>query len=204
LLLDRPKDTAIHRDKKLKLNRKDWQMQKRLVLFGWLCLLTLPAMAQAQMSTAPVEMKKLDFLLGEWQGEGWIEMGPSQRHSFRQTERLQPKAGGSLVLIEGLGVERVGDKDVPVHQAFAVVTYDNQTKRFKLRAWRAAGDEVVTEPEVDERSLIWGFRDPRSGTQIKFTIKLNDKGQWFEIGEASRDGQSWRKFFETTLQKAGK
>ena len=179
-------------------------MQKRLVLFGWLCLLALPALAQPPARAVSSEMKKLDFLLGEWQGEGWIVMGPSGRHTVRQTEKIQAKAGGAIMLIEGLGVERIGDKDVPVHQAFAVITYDNQAKRFKFRAWRAGGEEVATEPEVGERSLIWGFHDQTSGMHIKFTVKLNEKGQWFEIGEGSRDGQSWQKFFEMTLQKAGK
>jgi hypothetical protein len=177
-------------------------MIKHIVLLALLCWLALPAAAQTP--SAPSELQKLDFLLGEWQGEGWIEFGPGQRHTARQTETVQRKAGGALFLIEGLGLERRGDQDVPVHQAFAVVSYDSQAKRPRLRAWRAGGEEVTCEPELGERSLSWGFTDGRSGMQIKFTIKLNEAGQWVEVGESSRDGKSWRQFMEMKLQKVGK
>ena len=47
-------------------------------------------------------MKKLDFLVGEWKGEGWMEFVPGQRRTFRGTEVVQSKLGGLLVTIEGL------------------------------------------------------------------------------------------------------
>lgn len=40
-----------------------------------------------------------------------------------------------------------------------------------------------------------------AGGTIRYTIVLNDKGEWFEIGERSTDGVAWTKFFEMTLQK---
>jgi hypothetical protein len=30
---------------------------------------------------------------------------------------------------------------------------------------------------------------------------VNEKGQWFEIGEVSTDGKQWRTFFEMTLER---
>lgn len=175
-------------------------MKKRLCLLSWLCLFVLPACGQ----TPNGELQKLDFLLGDWQGSGWIEFGPNQRHTFRQTEKIQAKAGGSVVQIEGLGLERVGDKELPVHQAFAIVSYDSEAKRFRFNAWRAGGGAVECEPEVGNNRLVWGFKEPRSGMQIRFTIKLDAAGRWVEIGEASRDAQKWQQFFEMTLQKTGK
>ena len=175
-------------------------MKKSVCLFGWLCLLALPAFAQAPAG----ELQKLDFLLGDWQGTGWIEMGPNQRHTVRQTEKIQVKAGGAVVQIEGLGLERVGEKDVPVHQAFAIISYDNEAKRFRLNAWRANGGAVECEPEIGDKRLVWGFKEPRSGMQIRFTIKLDAAGRWVEIGEISRDSQKWQQFLEMTLQKTSK
>jgi hypothetical protein len=59
---------------------------------------------------------------------------------------------------------------------------------------------VDAEATVGDKSLIWSFRDPRAG-QIRFTIKLDEQGRWFEIGEISMDGKGWHKFFEMTLQR---
>ena len=175
-------------------------MKKRLCLFGWLCLLALPTFAQ----TPAGELQKLDFLLGDWQGTGWIEFGPNQRHTVRQTEKIQLKAGGVVVQIEGLGLERVGEKDVPVHQAFAILSYDNEAKRFRLNTWRAGGGAIECEPEISDKRLVWGFKEARSGMQIRFTIKLDAAGRWVEIGESSRDSQKWQQFLEMTLQKTSK
>jgi len=162
------------------------------------------AAAQAAPSPGVNELQKLDFLLGDWQGEGWIVLGPGPRHTFRQRETIQRKAGGAVVQIEGLGLERRGEQDVPIHQAFAVISYDSQAKRPRFRAWRADGGEVSCEPEFGDRSLIWGFTDPRSGVQIKFTIKLDEAGQWVERGESSRDGKTWQQFLEMKLRKVAK
>ena len=169
-----------------------------------LMLLIFPALALAQTHGAAnsSEMRKLDFLVGEWEGDGWIEFGPGQRHTFRQKESIQSKVGGHVLLVEGLGkgkLQSAGEESV-VHNAFAVVSFDKEAKRFRFLAWRATGDSVDADVTVAEKSLVWGFRDPRAG-QIRFTIKLDGAGRWFEIGETSRDGQTWRKFFEMTLQK---
>jgi hypothetical protein len=36
---------------------------------------------------------------------------------------------------------------------------------------------------------------------VRFTIKLDEKGRWFEVGEVSQDGKERRKFFEMTLER---
>ena len=47
--------------------------------------------------------------------------------------------------------------------------------------------------------MQWAMETP--GGQIRYTITLNDAGQWFEIGEMSQDGETWRQIFEMTLDR---
>jgi len=145
-------------------------------------------------------MKRLDFLVGQWRGEGWMDFGPGQRRTFRQTESVQPKVDGAILLIDGLGKGKLPGKEeeVTVHNAFAVVSYDNKSKVFRWRAYRAGGNWIDTEAKVGDNTLEWGFHDER-GSDIRFTILLNEKGQWLEAGEFSGDRKTWRKFFEMTL-----
>lgn len=167
-----------------------------------LCLLSVPAVAQGPTASRPEEMKKLDFLVGKWSGEGWIQFGPGQRRTFRETEAVQLKVDGAIVLIDGLGKGNIPaqQEEVTVHTAFTVVSYDNKAMVFRWRAYRAGGDSIDTEAKVGDRSLEWGFHDERAG-DIRFTIRLNEKGQWFEVGESSRDRTTWQKFFEMTLDR---
>jgi len=170
-----------------------------------LILLASPALAyaQTQSATNSAEMRKLDFLTGAWEGESWIEYQAGQRRAAKVKESVQGKAGGSVLLIEGLGKAKAPDKDeeVVVHSAFATVWYDSEAKRFRMMAWRATGDSVDADISVGDKNLVWGFRDSRAG-RIRFTIRLDEIGRWFEIGEISRDGTTSNKFFEMTLKRA--
>ncbi len=168
-----------------------------------LILLALTTLGQAQTSAGQSgsEMRKLDFLLGAWEGEGWVIFGPGQRHTAKVRELAQAKAGGAVLLLEGVGKSKLEGKEeeVIVHNAFATLWYDREAKRFRIMTWRATGDSIDADIKVGNKSLIWGFPDPRAG-QIRFTIKLDEAGRWFEIGESSRDGLTWNKFFEMTLR----
>ena len=141
---------------------------------------------QAPTGTGSEEMKKLDFLVGQWKGTGWIAFGPGQRRTFNQTETVQLKVDGALALIDGLGKGKVPGKqeDVTVHSAFAVVSYDSKANAFRFRAYRAGGNWIDADAKVGDRKLEYEFHDERAG-DIRFTIVINEKGQWFEVGENS-------------------
>ena len=147
-------------------------------------------------------MKKLDFLIGQWKGEGWMEFAPGQRRTFKGTEVVQGKLDGLLLAIEGLHRGQVGDKkeEVVVHNAFALVSYDDKAKRYRFQAFTSRGNYEDAEAKVSEGQLVWGMKVPQFG-DVRYTIKLDDKGRWLEIGEVSRDGNTWRQYFEMTLQR---
>lgn len=169
-----------------------------------IALLLLPAAASAQThgSGSAEEMKKLAFLTGDWRGEGWIEMGPGKRSTFKQTEAVQSKLNGTVLIIEGLGKGQIGNtgEEGVIHNALAVISYDAAAKKHQFRAFRADGNYIDANVTVGDKQLVWGFRDPQRGTEIRYTIKLTDTGQWREVGEFSMDGKQWRQFFEMTLQ----
>lgn len=147
-------------------------------------------------------MKKLTFLVGQWKGESWTEFVPGQRQMSQGTETIQNKLNGLLVVIEGVHQRKVADKgagDV-VHHAFGVVSYDEKGKRYRFQAYTDRGNYTEAEARVGDGKLEWGFRIPQFG-EVRYTITLTEKGQWFEIGEVSADGKEWRKFFEMTLDR---
>ena len=50
--------------------------------------------------------------------------------------------------------------------------------------------------------LEWSMTIPQFG-DVRYVIRLDDKGRWHETGEVSRDGgKQWRQFFEVTLEKS--
>ena len=141
-------------------------------------------------------MKKLDFLVGYWEGEGWSEFRPGQRHTFRSIEIVERKLDGEVLLVEGLHK----DGEVIVHHAYAMLSYDTEAGLYEFRSYvsgRSGGNFEATAPE--EGVMQWGMKIPNG--QIRYTITLNDAGQWFEVGEMSQDGETWRQIFEMTLNR---
>jgi hypothetical protein len=147
-------------------------------------------------------MKKLQFLIGEWQGEGWTEFVPGQRRTSPIAESVHPKLDGLVLLVQGLGKRKDPGKqeEVIVHNALGILSYDEQAKIYRMRSYLATGRSVDAEAKFTDGGFQWGFQ-AGPGMRFRYTVKLTDKGEWFEIGEMSQDGTTWRKFHEMTLQK---
>src|SRR5438105_9083131 len=113
----------------------------------WVAILFLTVAAGSSPGQPPAAaaqreaMKKLDFLVGQWQGEGWMEFAPGQRRSFKGTEVVRSKLGGLLLTVEGLHRGRVGGnpEEVVVHNAFALVSYDDTARRYRFQAFTSRG-----------------------------------------------------------------
>jgi hypothetical protein len=147
-------------------------------------------------------MKKLSFLAGQWKGESWTEFVPGQRSTSVGTETVEGKLGGLLLIIEGVHRRKVGDTETwnIVHNAFAVVSYNEKANRYRFQAYTDRGNYTEAEAKVSDGKLEWGFRTPGFG-EVRYTITVPEKGKCSEIGEVSSDGKQWRKFFEMTLER---
>jgi len=171
---------------------------KKILWIALLCISSVAALAQTPAAGQRVEMKKLDWLVGHWKGTGWMQMGPQGRKEFTITETIQGKLDGLVLIIEGHGKSK--EDGSTVHTALAFVSYDEGAKTFRWRAFTAEGRQTDAVAKVGANTLEWGLEIPQRG-RMRYTIKLNEKGEWFEVGEMTQDGQTWQKFFEMTLQR---
>jgi hypothetical protein len=171
---------------------------KRILHFAFLCIIASVLAAQAPKSNQRAEMQKLGWLIGQWKGSGWIQMGPQGRKEFTQTEKIEGKLDGLVLVIEGRGTSK--EDGSVVHNALAFVSYDDRAKTFRWRAFTNDGRQTDTVAQVRTDSLEWGLDIPQRG-RMRYTLTLNENGEWFEVGEMTQDGQSWHKFFEMTLRR---
>jgi hypothetical protein len=161
------------------------------------------ALFTATLASANDEMRKLDFLAGEWKGDASFQMGPGKPQQILQTERVQSKLGGQILLVEGLGRAKVADGGVGeiVHDALAVISWNAEKKTYRFATWVAGKGELETTLDLTSPTTAVWFMDVPSG-RMRYTIRLTEKGEWNEIGEFTRDnGATWFKFFDMTLTK---
>ena len=172
-------------------------------LMGAALLLAAGGAAGQGLPPAPAEMAALAWLVGEWEGEGWIDEG-GRRGTFRGTEVVESRMGGRLVVVEGSFTAFMGPElgHVPVHQALGVFSWDERAGEHVFRTYTARGGNGARNAvEVSEGRVVWGYEDPRMGT-VRYTLERLEDGRWKETGVASGDGgASWRPFFEMVLTR---
>ena len=146
-------------------------------------------------------IKKLHWLLGEWHGSSVINMGGKKSTVF-VTETVKPNLDSTIFIINGRGTEKdtLTNNDIIVHDAFAVISYNEKQKEFRWNAWRIPGGTYgELEIKLGDKSFEWATQV--KGGQTRYKAYLNEKGQWIEIGEFSSDGIKWFKFITMTLEK---
>jgi hypothetical protein len=158
-------------------------------------LLSLAVAAQQPALTGPI--KEAAFLVGTWEGEGWM-MTQTGRHESTVREVITPKAGGTVISLEGLGKDKA--TGAVVHDAFGVLFFDQQAKAYRMRSFVSSGQGGEFPAEVKDGVIVWTMSG--GGREVRYTIKLDAQGRWHEVGEYKM-GDKWTQFFEMTLKKFG-
>ncbi|WP_425637078.1 hypothetical protein ACPUEN_16870 [Algoriphagus yeomjeoni] len=168
-------------------------MKKLTILI--LTLSVISSMVVAQNGeinkTSQAEVKKLSFLVGEWSGSGWMVGQDRVKHTFEQTEKIQFKLDSTAILIEGLGKS---DGKI-VHNALAIITSSGEENQYDFQSFLSSGQKGTFKSDLKEDVYYW-----YPAESVRYIIKINEKGQWFEIGEFNQ-GDTWYTFLEMTLEK---
>jgi hypothetical protein len=161
-----------------------------------------PASSPASSPTcAPsTDLAAVSALVGEWNGDGWVQMGPGARERFVQTEIVRCAVGGEALLVEGLGRD-AARPDRLVHQALAVIAFDRTARTLHIRAYSAGRPAVDSDLTSGESAgeLVWGMDVP-GGNRVRFRLQVTGD-RWREVGEISIQGGPWRQFLEMNLRR---
>jgi hypothetical protein len=159
-------------------------------------------MAQ-QIRTPDVEaqrtaMKKLSFLVGKWSGEARMLRGSGEPIQMKQTEEAQYKLDGLLLTIEGVGRGKSDDR--PMLHAFGVISYDDETGSYRMRAFND-GRYLETEVKLTEdgKGATWGFTF--GSIKTNSLLRLNEKGEWTELAEITFGSEPARKLLELRVSR---
>lgn len=165
----------------------------------------LGSVLQAQMPTSKPEtyraaIDRVDFLVGEWKGEGWIMIGSGERETFDSWERVTEALGGSALLIEGKHFDQdAGESAAPVHHALATLSWSEATQKYRFVSSLYDRDGGSFDGWVDDEGrFVWQIEVP--GRTMRYVIGLDEQGRWVEDGKISMDGgTNWFPFFHMTL-----
>jgi hypothetical protein len=153
-------------------------------IFGTALLFTFSPTLAAQPGSKSVEaqreaMRKLAFLTGRWVGPVTIDRGAGQELHLTQTEDVEYKLDGLVLLIEGKSTSADGKVEF---RALATIAYDDASHTYHFRAYND-GHYLDTELSVLPSGFSWGFM--AGPAHIVNTMHVSTKGEWNEVTEAS-------------------
>ena len=143
-------------------------------------------------------MKKLGFLVGKWAGEARLLRGPNQWVTVAQTEEVQYKLDGLILIIEGVG--RPANDSAPILQALGVISYDDANRGYRMRAFND-GRFLESEVEVLDgaKGMTWGFSFGEIKTST--TLRITDEGDWTESAEIAFGSRPAQKLMELRVSR---
>jgi hypothetical protein len=143
-------------------------------------------------------MKKLGFLVGKWAGEARLLRGPGEWAELLQTEEARFKLDGLVLVIEGVGRAKSGEQSLL--QALGVISYDDESASYHLRAFNDGRFLETTVKLLEEGDgMRWGFALGEIRTNT--VLRINERGEWTEAGEITIGEQAAKKLWELTVRR---
>jgi len=133
----------------------------------------------------PAEMEQLGFLVGQWQGTGWVWAGPDERPSCDVIIDVESLLGGAVLVVQLRATPEAEGacRALAQSEALRVINYDQWSKSYRVRSFMANGQSVDWEAEVDEGVLTCWYDDVRAG-RTRFALAQTPEGDLREFGDA--------------------
>jgi len=153
-----------------------------LTLLASAFLATLVVGQQPDSSSVAAQreaMHKLSFLAGRWSGPVTIVRGPGEPLHLTQTEDVEYKLDGLVMLVEG---KSTGADGKVQFNALATIAYDDSSHTYRIRAYND-GHYVDTELSVPGNGFSWSLTS--GPAHIVNTMHLTSQDEWDEVTEVT-------------------
>jgi len=171
------------------------------VVFAFACLLTASSLyAQTGPTPAP-ELKKLDFLAGDWTTEGTFVPGPpgTPPAKFTTTSHAGWMDGNFFLVENGeSNMEGMGKM-----KELVVMGYDPDQKVYTYRNFNSMGQSELSLGKLEGDTWIWTGDEHFGGMTMKgrVTLKVLSPTSYTTKFELSMDGNEWFQAMEAKSTK---
>jgi hypothetical protein len=182
----------------------DFMPVKHALPYLPLALLLLLLAPPAHAQTPADELRKLDFLVGEWKGKGWSLDGRGGRGAeMSQSVKVERERDAPALRVRDTRTIKLpsfvagGSPTYSSAPNHASVYFDEAAKVLR---WRHDKDRKNPSELklVGPRSVQWEQRSEMGAVRI--TVSVTDAGEWHEVTEFWSNSQGWQKAFEAVLK----
>ena len=178
-------------------------MNRRRFRTVLMAVLLLQVSAAAQAPTLDGEMQKLEFLVGEWKGEGLEDFpGWPRKNSFKQKTKVEITRNSLLRIRDERSYKPAPGMISHTGSGDAEISYD---AKMKLYRWAGRGSKATLEAKlIADRTFQYGMPfsvalQPEEGYH-RTTIRIDDAGEWHETIEEFIQGR-WFVIEQSVLKR---
>ena len=180
-------------------------------LFSVLFFLPQAPGSEAQTTTSEqpgqegrAAISKLDFVLGEWEGEGWSLAPSGERNRFWIKESYVYRGAKDLMDMEGRFRDIRPDGSVsPIEDyALGVLFYDPESKEYRMWHYSSNGTVFTVKMDMDIKARTAQYtRKTARGDLSKFTLVVGEDGVWVSKIEYLRPDSTWFTVLEFRMKR---
>lgn len=178
-------------------------MKQAAFVLAILLVTTMVASAQMQAPMPGPEIKKMDFLAGNWTSEVELKPGPwGQGGKFTSHDHYEWMDGGFFLVGHSdykMPAEMGGSRSELV-----VMGYDPDERVYTYNSFNSAGEHAVSKGTLADDTWTWTSTEKHGGMTIntRFTLKTLSPTSYSIKLEVSQDGTNWMLFMEGKSTKA--
>lgn len=151
-------------------------------------------------------LARMDFLVGEWEGEGWGLEPDGERSRFWVREVFRYRGDRDLMDMEGrFGTiladgSRAGEREY----GLGFLTFDRESSEYRMWHYSSDGTVFTVTMEVDHEGRGMKYtRTSAGGTIYTFGLKVGADGVWVSRIDILQPDGTWLQVMEFRMTRVG-
>ena len=149
-------------------------------------------------------LSRADFLIGEWEGEGWSQNVSGQRERFWVKEFYRYRGDKDLMDMEGRfgDIRPDGTKSSEQEYALGILFYDRESDKYLMWHYSGNGTVFTVNMDVDIKGKAAQYtRRNARGETSKFSLAIGEDGVWVSKIEILKSDKTWLQVMEFRMKR---
>jgi len=147
---------------------------------------------------------RVDFLVGDWEGEGWALTRSGERQRFWVKEYYRYRGDRDLLDMEGRFGDILADgtRAAELEYALGILHYAKEQGEYRMWHYSSDGDVFTVTMNVDVPKRELQYTKEYSGGRVgKFHLAIGDDGVWVTRLEILQPDETWRQVMEFRMER---
>lgn len=163
-----------------------------------------PQSTQSPGAVERAAMAKVDFLVGDWEGEGWAVRRTGEKVRFWVKEFYHYRGDKDLLDMEGRfgDVLADGTRTAETEYDLGILYYDRQDDQYHMWHYSSSGEVFTTPMEVDIPTREMEYTKEYPGGMVgRFHLVVGADGVWTSKFEILQPDKTWRQVMEFRMER---